>query len=64
MDRIKLLHVRGVLHACQGHWLEAEQDLQELFSPLELFVSGTPLLKTWDSAFNVNEVGREICKGL
>jgi tetratricopeptide (TPR) repeat protein len=28
-DSIKLLNVRGVLHARQGAWLEAEQDLSE-----------------------------------
>jgi tetratricopeptide (TPR) repeat protein len=29
MDRIKLLNVRAVLHARQGQWIEAEQDLHD-----------------------------------
>ncbi len=32
MDRIKLLNVRGVLHARQGDWREAEQDLHDALS--------------------------------
>ena len=29
MDHIKLLNVRGVLHARQGAWLDAEQDFSD-----------------------------------
>jgi len=32
MDRIKLLHVRGVLHARKGEWQEAELDLRDAIS--------------------------------
>lgn len=31
-DHIKLLQVRGVLHACQGDWLEAEMDFRNALS--------------------------------
>jgi tetratricopeptide (TPR) repeat protein len=32
MDRIKLLHLRGVLHAKQGKWQQAEEDLRDALS--------------------------------
>jgi hypothetical protein len=35
MDRIKLLHVRGVLYARQCDWRESKQDLHDALSMLD-----------------------------
>ena len=64
MDRIKLLRVRGVLHAWQGHWREAEQDLQEALSmsdrePWVDQVALRSLLTIYAQVLRKNHHGRE-----
>uniref|UniRef100_Q02AH2 Tetratricopeptide TPR_4 n=1 Tax=Solibacter usitatus (strain Ellin6076) TaxID=234267 RepID=Q02AH2_SOLUE len=63
-DRSKLFEVRGVLHAWQGNWLEAEQDLREAISMLdrEPWVDPTilrPVLTRYAYILRRNHHGRE-----
>ena len=64
MDLIKLLHVRGVLHARQGDWSGAEQDLHDALSMAdrEPWVDPIALRSLLDSYAKVlrrNHHGRE-----
>ncbi len=63
-DHIKLLQVRGVLHAWQGDWLEAEKDFRDALSisDREHWVSPIalrPLLTRYAYILRKNHHGRE-----
>ena len=64
MDRVKLLHARGILHARQDEWREAEQDLKDALTiadresqadPIAL----RPILVTYAEALRKNHHGQE-----
>jgi tetratricopeptide (TPR) repeat protein len=64
MDRIKLLNVRGVLHARQGDWREAEQELHDALSmsdrePWVNPVALRSLLTNYAQVLRRNHHGRE-----
>jgi tetratricopeptide (TPR) repeat protein len=64
MDRIKVLHVRGVLLALQGAWQESEQELREALAmadrqPWEDKVALRSLLVAYAHVLRRNHHGRE-----
>ena len=64
MDRIKILHVRGVLYARQGDWLSAERELRDalLLSDSEPWIDPLALrslLSSYAIVLRKNHHGRE-----
>ena len=64
MDRIKLLTVSAALHARQGEWREAEQDLSDAVSTADGEPQLTPaarafLLANYAQVLRKNHRGRE-----
>jgi tetratricopeptide (TPR) repeat protein len=64
MDRIKLLNVRAALHARQGKWSEAEQDLRDAISlagceSATTFIPCASILTNYAYVLRKNHHGRE-----
>ena len=64
MDRIKLLHVRGVLQAREDHWRGAEESLHDALTMADREPSMDPfalraLLNNYAAVLRKNHHGRE-----